>query len=424
MKQQKLCFVDFGFSHITLAVCAINNDKFENILFLKTITAEIPLEKLHHTSFYDKNFDVLVSLVNEAEKTLRTNICEIVFLIKDKMIKHYLEKQVLKFTNIQKINQLNMEKIAKLSISDFYNKCRNNYEITDFIKHNFKLDDDKILQNPYKMKTKSFELRASIFAVRKTSSQLFCDFLEKYKIHTKHYLCSSEALYHLYNEQKNKHTTMIIDIGACNTECLIIHDNCIVFSSILEMGGIDITRDIASVMKIYLKDAEKIKTALSIKNSNNLYDEVKKIPMMKNISISQFRSILRQAEEIADARFEEITRCLSEKINAIFKKICIGKILICGGSANYKNSIKIIQDGFNCQNVGFCNENDIEKHYVFINKITNDKVRQRVFTKNNISLLGAIAFYIDSLERYKLAKRGFIFNITKKFSCLLKDILY
>ena len=33
-------------------------------------------------------------------------------------------------------------------------------------------------------------------------------------------------------------------------------------------------------------------------------------------------------------------------------------------------------------------------------------------------------FYIDSLERYKLAKRGFIFNITKKFSCLLKDILY
>ena len=124
-------------------------------------------------------------------------------------MKHYLEKQVLKFTNIQKINQLNMEKIAKLSISDFYNKCRNNYEITDFIKHNFKLDDGEILQNPYKMKTKSFELRASIFAVRKTSSQLFCDFLEKYKIHTKHYLCSSEALYHLYNEQKNKHPSTV-----------------------------------------------------------------------------------------------------------------------------------------------------------------------------------------------------------------------
>ena len=64
MKQQKLCFVDFGFSHVTLAVCAINNDKFEELLFLKTITAEVPLEKLHHTSFYDKNFDVLVSLID------------------------------------------------------------------------------------------------------------------------------------------------------------------------------------------------------------------------------------------------------------------------------------------------------------------------------------------------------------------------
>ena len=396
MKQQKLCFVDFGFSHITLAVCAINNDKFENILFLKTITAEVPLEKLHHTSFYDKNFDVLVSLIDEAEKTL--NICEIVFLIKDKMIKHYLEKQVLKFTNIQKINQLNMEKIAKLSISDFYNKCRNNYEITDFIKHNFKLDDGEILQNPYKMKTKSFELRASIFAVRKTSSQLFCNYLEKYKIHTKHYLCASEALYHLYNEQKNKHTTMIIDMGACNTECIIMHDGCIVFSFILEIGGIDITRDIASIMKIYLKDAEKIKTALSIKNSDKLYDEVKKIPMMNNVSISQFKSILQQAEEVAD--------------------------LICGGCSNYKNSINIIQEIFSNQNVEACNENYIEKHHVFVNKITENKIRQKVFTKNNISLLGAIAFYIDSLERYKLAKRGFIFNITKKFSCLLKDILY
>ena len=424
MKQQKLCFVDFGFSHVTLAVCAINNDKFEELLFLKTITAEIPLEKLHHTSFYDKNFDVLVSLVNEAEKTLRTNICEIVFLIKDKMIKHYLEKQVLKFTNIQKINQLNMEKIAKLSISDFYNKCRNNYEITDFIKHNFKLDDGEILQNPYKMKTKSFELRASIFAVRKTSSQLFCNYLETYKIHTKHYLCASEALYHLYNEQKNKHTTMIIDMGACNTECIIMHDGCIVFSFILEIGGIDITRDIASIMKIYLKDAEKIKTALSIKNNDKLYDEVKKIPMMNNVSISQFKSILQQAEEVADARFEEIIRCLSEKINAIFKKICIGKILICGGCSNYKNSINIIQEIFSNQNVEVCNENYIEKHHVFVNKITENKIRQKVFTKNNISLLGAIAFYIDSLERYKLAKRGFIFNITKKFSCLLKDILY
>ena len=424
MKQQKLCFVDFGFSHITLAICSICDNRFEKFLFFKTVNADIPLEKLHHTFIYEKNFDTLVSLVDEAEKTLKTNICEIIFLIKDKMIRHHLEKQVLSFTNIQKINQLNMEKIAKLSINDFYNRSHNNYEITDFIKHNFKLDDDKILQNPYKMKTKSFELRASIFAIRKTSSQLFCDYLEKYKIHTKHYICASEALYYIYNNQKNRHTTMIIDFGACNTECMIMHDNCIVFSFILEMGGIDITRDIASVMRIYLKDAEKIKTALSITNRDKLYDEVKKIPMMKNISISQFNSILQQAEEIADARFEEITRCLSEKINAVFKKINIGKILICGGCSNYKNAVKIIKQIFDHKNIDFVNEEDIAKNYVFLNKDIDEKLRKQIFIKNNASLLSTVAFYIDSLERYKMAKTGFIFNITKKFSCFLKDILY
>ena len=328
----------------------------------------------------------------------------------------------MNFMNIQKISQLNMEKIAKLSIAVFYEKYNNNYEITDFIEHNFKLDDGQLLQNPYKMKTKSLELRASIFAVRKNVSQLFCDYLEKYKIHVKHYLCSSEALYFTKKEQKNKYAILMIDFGACNTECTIIYNGCIIFSFVLEVGGIDMTRDIASVMRIYLKDADKIKTALSINNNDILYDEVKKIPMMKNISISQFANILNQVEEIADARFEEITRCLCEKIEIVFnKKICFGKILIYGGNSNYKNAIKIIQNVFSNQNVEKCNEQDFEK---FFSKTIKECDRQKIFIKNNIPLLGAIAFYINSLERYKLAKHGFIFNITKKIPCLLKDILY
>lgn len=424
MKRQKICFVDFGFSHITLAVCAVINNKFDNILFCKTANIDIPLEKLYHTYLHDRNFDILISLVNEAEKFVKINISEIIFLVKDKMIRHYLEKQVLQFLNIQKISQLNMEKIAKLSISDFYKKSHNNYEITDFIKHNFKLDDGQILQNPYKMKTKTLEMRASIFAVRKTSSQLFCNYLEKYKIHAKHFLCSSEAFYNIYSEAKDINTTMIIDFGACNTECMIVYDNCIVFSFILEIGGIDITRDIASVMRIYLKDAELIKKALSIKNNDDLYNEVKKIPMMRNISISQFNNILNQVEEIADARFEELTRCLAEKINSVFKKISFEKILICGGGAEYRNSIKIIKNIFDNKNVEFCKSEDVAKHNVFLNHFPDEKSRKQIFTYNNIPLISAIAFYIDSLERYRLAKRGFVFNITKNFSCLLKDILY
>ena len=112
MKTEKLCFVDFGFTHISLAICNIVNDKLVDIPFLESIKIETPLQRYQSSLTSGQNFEALLKIVDLAERRERIDISNIIFLLKDNVIKHSFLSQKLSFNEMQKISQSKMEKIS------------------------------------------------------------------------------------------------------------------------------------------------------------------------------------------------------------------------------------------------------------------------------------------------------------------------
>ncbi len=425
MKKQNLCFVDFGLSHISVALCEIGNNKLLDVIFFDTKNINVPEHRPNSLVLYEDHFYKLITLIDKAEQETKTNISNIIFLIKDKSIQHFYTKQTLTFPNIQKIYQSHIEKLYHSSVNDFCKKNGQNYNITDMIQYNF-LVDNQLVKNPYKMKCKKIELYVSIFAIKKVSTKFFCEYLEKCKLHTEHFLSSTNGLYFLTKEITAKGMYLIVDIGAYGVEYFVVNNGNIILKNTLLIGGIDITRDIFNILGIYKQDAESIKKMLTYQNKVFFNEKKYTIQTFNNLSVSQISNILSEAEEIANARFNEITICLLEDIMKHFtKQVHFDSVLLFGEGSKYKNSVKIFQQIFNTD-IRIIKTNIIENDEIlknFFNK-KDDVKYNKILTQKNIPLLGAISFYISNLEKYERLKKGFFYSIPKKISCLLKELLY
>ena len=424
-KKQILCFVDFGFSSIRLSLCSVVNYKLNEIIFFEEKKIPLPTYRLQSVVMQESNFDTLLELIDVAEKKAKTNITEIIFLFKDRSIQHVQEKQVICFSHNQKIFYSHLEKLSHKTIESFCKKYGKNYDITDMIQDYF-LTDGYMVSNPYKITCKTIEMTSSIFAIKKITTKFFCEYLEKCKIHARHFLSPSCCLsFLLKHDAYQKGIFLIIDIGACNVEFSVLKDGYIILSRVLCIGGFDITRDIFSLMKIYLQDAEDLKKIISKKNYNTIIKKLSSMQSFADMTMSQIEQIILQITEIADARFNEIATFVLEDINKDFKYINFNKILLFGDGSKYKNAEKIMADTFNTK-VEVIKPNIIENNYIFKNIFDSydDKERGKILNQKNIPLLGAIAVYISNMQKYDNLKKGFFYKVPKKISCLLKELIY
>jgi cell division protein FtsA len=425
MKTEKLCFVDFGFTHVSLAICNIVNDKLIDIPFLESIKIETPLQRYQSALTSGQNFEALLKIVDLAERSEHINISNIIFLLKDNTIKHSFLAQKLSFNETQKVSQSNMEKINVNMIGKFYTEYGQNYTITDFIKHHYQIDNKKFMKYPYKMKCKTLDLFASIFSVNKVSAKFFEDYLEKCKIHVKHYLSMPESVLSFLDTENEKGNFLFIDIGSGNTEFCVVHNGCIIMQNVINLGSIDITRDIATVLQISIDDADLIKKLLSCSNEEVFSKTVDKIGFLKKNNEVDIDNILQQAETIANARIKEILTYIVAKIDNKFKNFAFDGVFCLGRGSNYKNTVEIVGSIFNSK-TSILLQKDISRHSIFNDVFGKYKQDTTVdlFKPRYLNLIGSIAFYINNIENYRNARRGFFYKAPKKIACFLKDLLY
>ena len=408
MKRKNLSFVDFGLEHITLLVCTVENKSIVDIPFLEKVQIEQPIQRPQSSLTQLENFEIMMRLIDIAERKLNINISEIIFVIKDKSIKHFAYKKKLLFKRPQKVSYMNEEKLSMQVFKDFYRQYGCEYSVVDFICHSFTIDGQTAVKNPYKLKCEQVEMFASIIAVRKIFSKMFCTYMEKYKIHTKHYISSCIGVVNLIKERLKKGNTLVVDLGSCSAEYCLLHKNVIIGIGLVNIGGFDMTRDIANVLKIHMQDAEKLKLA-----DNELVNSGE----IKNSECLDIRRIF-QAREIADARLSELFDCIEKDIKNKYKKISFNRVLLCGGVARYKNTVQIAKNIFNCE-VGI-----IDSEYIKASATVRKKVPAYFAKEENIQIIGALSFYIDNLNKYANAKRGFIFKMPSRIICFLRDLLY
>ena len=407
MKSENLYFVDFGLEHVSLLAAKIVNQKLIKIPLILTEKINIPSQRPQNAITQAINFETLLKIIIKAEKILKTNISSIIFISKDIGIGLFFTQCELCFRKKQKVLQSHKEKLALSAIKNFNH---NNYisDILDVICNNFQVDDQRYIKNPYKMPCEKLKINATILNIKNTFTKNISTYLERFKLHIQHYIAPSIAIAEtLRNDLSQNDNYLFIDIGSGTTEYCILQNNCLTYVNSVNLGGLDMTRDISSEMKIYIRDAETVKQKISTEK-------------LQTTKSNTTRFAIKQLQDIADARLMEIITHIYRTIQDN-KKLCKLKfknIYICGGVTNYAHTAEIIEEVFTTQT-------EVLDTTCFLNNdILHNKIKEEYNQMQYTQLFFAVVFYIKNLNMHKNARRGFLFKIPSKITCFLKDILY
>ncbi len=135
------------------------------------------------------------------------------------------------------------------------------------------------------------------------------------------------------SEDEKELGVILIDIGSETTDLICYYNNAVIYSAVIPIGSSNITKDIAIMLKIPIKEAENLKINSGYAYSEDVDNEEKiEIPAIgANPSKLESKKFL---SEVIEARVKEILEQVNFYINKgdLRKKIPSGIVLTGGGS--------------------------------------------------------------------------------------------
>ncbi len=323
-------FFDCGFSKIRAGTFNRNNKKkvfyAENEFFIDRSNLEIQIQKMI-TSFEKDTNEYIdnVNLMIDSAEMLSIGIS----------VSKKLDGSELKQTNIQFLVQEAKQQILKYYI---------NHNITHIIINNYKIDAADYSYLPDKIKCYSISLDILFICLPTDLVNYYKEIFSKNNISIDQIICSSYAKSVNYKDNLNLSGYIsFIDIGFNRTSIISYFNDKILSFDVLPIGGNHITKDISKVLKIDLKQAEKIKLNFD-KSEIFLNDE--------DLSQELFQKIVfARIEEILEISVKFIKKNLIKEDH--FKMILMG-----GGSKILDNQHKDKISFFN--DIDFLEETDAD----------------------------------------------------------------
>mgnify|MGYP006285595227 CR=1 FL=1 len=146
------------------------------------------------------------------------------------------------------------------------------------------------------------------------------------------------------DEQEKELGVILLDIGGGTSDMVIYKNGSIVHTSVLPLGGNQVTNDIAIGLRTTKSEALRIKHEYGV----SLLDKVKEGETihLKGIAGRDERVIdKRLLAEVIEARFREIFELIHNEIKGSgFGPSCAAGVVLTGGSANMKHLVDVAED--------------------------------------------------------------------------------
>ena len=213
--------------------------------------------------------------------------------------------------------------------------------LIDIVPDKFILDDGKIVNDPIGKYSTSLTLIAQIILAEKEYKKKINSIFKKSGIEIDGMVPITLAERNLILDVNElKENIMILDIGAGNTEIGVFNSSSFLYNNTINLGGDNITSDIAYCLNISKEEADKLKKqyGLALKsyidNDNNISLNTCKEIDGKNKTIKSSELI-----EIIEARIEEIFTLVNRDIMSKGIKSNINSVVLTGeGIVNISKS--------------------------------------------------------------------------------------
>ena len=321
--------IDIGNSKISSIVCDIKTDGSKKILSFIS----------NPTTYVNKSMVTnLISVKNEIHKTISEAAKESQTDIKSVNLNLPAIESSSIFSDSEinvsgkMINDLHLKKAVNQS--DILETIENYDVIQKFIS-SYELDNKFFSNSPIGTFGDNLKLNFYKFAVKKNYTNTLSSLFKNLNIHIENYVPTplSSSLATLNSDDKLL-GAICIDLGASSTSIALFENEKLIFMDAINVGGKNITNDIARGVSTNIESAERLKTLYgSVISSPSDEYELIEIPMSNEPS--KFKQINRSAiNSIIKPRAEETLELIWQKLKEYnFHRKQIKNLILTGGGA-------------------------------------------------------------------------------------------
>lgn len=274
-------------------------------------------------------------------------------------------------------NIVTSEDILNSLQASIYNKIPEDEELVTVMPIKYLLDDRTEVKNPRGLKASKLSTLVMMVTASKANLYRSLGLFDKAGIEVVDILFSNIGDYYAFKDENyDKSTTAVINIGLNKTDIAIFNKGIITTSKVLPVGSFNIDEDISYVYNIPLDKARKIKEIfVNLDKSNTSKDDYYDIKDKSGIKISINQ---KEVSEIVYNNLLEIIKKAKKELNNLTKKE-IHYIIITGGISNIPGFDTICSEVYN----------EVVSH-----KIDKIGIRDNMYS----SSYGLIKYFVNKLE--------------------------
>jgi cell division protein FtsA len=266
--------------------------------------------------------------VNEAERLSGIHITSATVNINGAHVAGINSKGVIAISNPDR--QITPEDRLRVEEAATIIQMPPNREIIQVFAKNYRLDGQDNIKDPVGMQGVRLEVDTHIVTAATPNLRSLDSVLEKADIKPTHHTVSSLAAAEaVLNRQQKESGTLLLDIGAGTTNLVVIEDGEVQYVSVLPIGGLHITNDLAIGLKTDLNIAELVKVQHATLEGDLSSDT---IGMSHDGKDYQFSS--EEIRMVVEARVEELLEYVDKELKKIGRSRKLpGGVVVVGGTA-------------------------------------------------------------------------------------------
>ena len=281
-------------------------------------------------------------------------------------------------TLIKENNIIGAVDINKAIKDSIYNKLEENYELVTMVPYKYIVDDTTEISKPIGKSGQKLEIEGIMISTPKKNIYSVLNIMEQVGLEVVDITIGGLSTYHEVKEKSfEKKTGAVINLGHETTTISIFEDGILINNETLQIGGINVEKDISYVFGVNLNDARIIKEKFA--SAHKRFCQINEIYEVKNNSNEMIKLNALEVSEVVMSRMVEILTLSKKQIRVLTNKE-IDYIVLTGGLTEFKTFKNLAYEIFGKD--------------VIIYNVTTLGCRNNKY----VNSLGMIKYFIDKME--------------------------